>query len=61
MILFIVIKMGPELLQSPHTQILPSWEMYGEGVHCIREVFSKLPNTGSLDSACVLSPILKAS
>lgn len=37
MILFIVIKMGPELLQSPHTQILPSREMYDEGVHCIWE------------------------
>lgn len=37
MILFIVIKMGPDLLQSPQTQILPSREMCNEGVHCIRE------------------------
>lgn len=37
MILFIVIKMGLELLQSPHTHILPSRAMYDEGVHCIWE------------------------
>lgn len=60
MILFIVIKMGPDLLQSPHTQILPERCMMKEFT-VFGKVFWKLPSTGSLDSACVLFPILKTN